>query len=60
LAPEDLKSPLFVKGESCPHCHDLTSEEQRARFAERQRQQELAAARGEAHLGAKYEEEAKG
>lgn len=60
LAPEDLKSPLFVKGESCPHCHDLTSEEQRARFAERQRQQELAVARGEAHLGAKYEEEAKG
>lgn len=59
LAPEDLKSPLFVKGESCPHCHDLTSAEQRARFAERQRQQELAAARGEAHLGAKYEEEAK-
>lgn len=59
LAPEDLKSPLFVKGVSCPHCHDLTSAEQRARFAERQRQQELAAARGEAHLGAKFEEEAK-
>ncbi|MBI1237375.1 MAG: rhodanese-related sulfurtransferase [Alphaproteobacteria bacterium] len=59
LAPEDLKSPLFVKGESCPHCHDLTSEAQRARFAERQRQQELAAARGEVHLGARYTEEAK-
>jgi len=55
LAPEDLKSPLFVKGESCPHCHDMTSEEQRARFAERQKQQELAAARGTKHLGARYE-----
>ena len=58
LAPEDLKSPLFVKGESCPHCHGLTSEEQRARFAERQKQQELAAARGEKHLGATFEGEA--
>jgi len=58
LAPEDLKSPLFVKGESCPHCHGLTSDEQRARYAERQKQQELAALRGEKHLGAKYEDEA--
>jgi UPF0176 protein len=55
LAPEDLKSPLFVKGESCPHCHDMTSEEQRARFAERQKQQELAAARGVKHLGARFD-----
>ncbi|GJL97945.1 MAG: UPF0176 protein [Hyphobacterium sp.] len=55
LAPEDLKSPLFVKGESCPHCHDMTSEVQRERFAERQKQQELAAARGTTHLGARFE-----
>jgi len=57
LAPEDLKSPLFVKGESCPHCHDMTTDEQRARFAERQKQQELAAARGEKHLGARFRDE---
>jgi UPF0176 protein len=59
LAPEDLKSPLFEKGVSCPHCHGLTSEEQRARYAERQKQQALAAARGEKHLGASYEDEAR-
>jgi len=56
LAPEDLKSSLFVLGESCPHCHDQTSEQQRERYAERQRQQELARSRGERHLGARYDD----
>jgi len=52
LAPEDLKSPLFVLGESCPHCHDQRSDAQRQRYAERQRQEDLSAARGERHVGA--------
>jgi len=52
LAPEDMKSPLFVLGESCPHCHDARTETQRQRYAERQRQEERAAQRGERHVGA--------
>lgn len=51
LAPEDLKSPLYVEGVSCPNCHDARSDEQRARYAERQRQERLAAIRGERHVG---------
>ena len=36
---------------SCHHCYDKTSPEQRARYAERERQMELAKKRGEAHVG---------
>ena len=43
--------PRYQEGISCPACHDRLSEEQRARFAERQKQVELAKKRGEAHIG---------
>ena len=46
-------SPQYFKGVSCPHCHDLTTPEQKARHAERQRQVELAEKRGQVHVGAK-------
>ncbi len=50
---EDQKaSPHYQKGVSCPQCHDRILPEDKARFAERQRQIELAAARGEDHIGA--------
>ncbi len=52
ISDEDMASPAYQKGVSCPHCLDRQSDEQRARFAERQRQVELARARGEAHIGA--------
>ena len=42
-----------VKGVSCAHCHDLHTPEQKANLAERQRQTELAQARGEVHVGAR-------
>lgn len=51
ISKEDLQSSDYVKGVSCPHCIDLQSDEQRERFAERQRQVELAKARGEKHIG---------
>lgn len=51
LSPEDMASEQFVKGVSCPHCFDTQSEEKRARFAERQKQTELARSRGELHIG---------
>lgn len=47
----DMASVAYVPGVSCPHCIDRQSDEQRERFAERQRQVELARARGETHIG---------
>jgi UPF0176 protein len=52
VAPEDRASALFEEGVCCPACHDARTDEQRARYAERHRQQLLAEARGEAHVGA--------
>ena len=51
LAPGMTESPLFELGVSCPRCHALTSEEQKKRARERQRQFMLAKARGQSHLG---------
>lgn len=51
LTPEERASPQFSEGVSCPHCHELRSDEDRARYAERQRQVELAAQRGTTHIG---------
>jgi len=51
LSPEDLRSPDYRLGVQCPHCAGTMSEADRARFAERQRQVELAHARGKRHIG---------
>ena len=53
LFPEDVKKPSFVVGVSCHQCIDETSEADKDRFRERQKQIELARARGGDHLGAK-------
>lgn len=50
LSVEEMASPLYVKGLSCPHCHDQITDEQRASFEERQKQIELAKLRGEKHI----------
>ena len=36
---------------SCPHCYDKTSPEQKARYAQREKQIQLSKVRGEEHLG---------
>lgn len=51
ITEEDKKGNAYVPGVSCPHCIDEMTEEQRARFAERQKQIELARKRGEPHMG---------
>ena len=51
VSAEDMASPAYRKGVSCPHCIDRKSDAQRERFAERQRQMELARQRGEQHIG---------
>lgn len=53
LSEQDMTSPHFQAGVSCPHCHDVTTPAQRERFAERARQIELARDRGTQHIGAK-------
>jgi UPF0176 protein len=42
LDEADTQSEHYIKGESCPHCWDKTSAEQRERFRERERQVKLA------------------
>jgi len=51
LSAEDMDSPHYIAGVSCPHCHDVTTDQQRERFAERARQIELARQRGTQHIG---------
>jgi len=53
LSEADKQSPHYVRGVSCAHCHDQRTPEQKAQMAERQRQVDLANARGEVHVGAK-------
>ncbi|MEI6439532.1 MAG: rhodanese-related sulfurtransferase [Alphaproteobacteria bacterium] len=52
LTPDDKASDLYEEGVSCPACHDQRDPGRLAGYKERQHQVELAAARGEAHLGA--------
>lgn len=54
VAPEETSSPQYVEGVSCPHCHGRTSDEKKARAAERHRQVKLAEGRGAVHIGAKF------
>ncbi|QYJ88002.1 rhodanese-related sulfurtransferase [Shewanella mesophila] len=51
ITEADKASEHYVKGVSCPRCIDKVSEKQRQRFAERERQVQLANARGESHIG---------
>jgi UPF0176 protein len=52
VSEADRASPLYQPGVSCPACHATRTEAQRAGYAERDRQEHLARARGEAHVGA--------
>ena len=51
ISEQDMASAHYVKGVSCPHCYNKVSPQDRERFAERQKQIELAAERGEVHIG---------
>ena len=55
VSPGDRASPLYEEGVSCPRCHSTRSEEQRAAYAERHRQAALAEARGEEHVGRRFD-----
>lgn len=52
ITQNDKQHPRYQPGISCPKCHGTHSDTQLKRFTDRQRQMELAKARGETHLGA--------
>ena len=51
ILPEDKARAQYEQGVSCHQCIDQTSEADKMRFRERQKQIELARQRGETHLG---------
>ena len=51
ITDEDKQHPHYEKGVSCPRCHGSRSETQVSRYRERERQIQLAKARGEEHIG---------
>ncbi|MGJ8688116.1 MAG: rhodanese-related sulfurtransferase [Gammaproteobacteria bacterium] len=51
ITEQDKASEQYERGISCPHCFDEHDDEQRSRYAERERQVQLSKARGEAHIG---------
>ena len=51
ITEDEKKSEHYTPGVSCPHCYDKTSEKQKERFLQRQRQMELSKNRGEQHIG---------
>ena len=55
LTETEKQSEHYIKGVSCHRCYDKVTDEQRSRYAERQRQIELADQRGERHIGGDVE-----
>jgi UPF0176 protein len=55
LAEKDKTSSFYQEGVSCPGCYAETTEKQKTRFAERQKQIHLAKKRHRNHLGDAYE-----
>jgi UPF0176 protein len=51
ITSQDMQSTEYQEGVSCPHCFDKVTEQQRQRFAEREKQILLAKQRGEDHIG---------
>jgi len=55
ITEEDKSHPDYQRGVSCHKCMHEQSDEQRERFSERQKQIDLAKARGEQHIAQKFE-----
>ena len=56
ITEDEKLDARYQKGVSCPHCYDKLTDEQRQRFAEREKQVELAKRRGEAHIGSEVQD----
>ena len=51
VSEDDKKSEHYIQGVSCHHCYDKKTDAQRNRFMQREKQVQLAKARGEEHIG---------
>ena len=51
VSQSDLESDKYQKGICCPHCYDITSQEQKKRYAQRQKQIQIAKSRNQKHIG---------
>jgi UPF0176 protein len=51
ITEQDKESEFYREGLSCHYCHDSVLPEREQRFAERQKQINLAKQRGEKHIG---------
>ncbi len=56
ITEEDKQSEHYESGVSCPHCYGTHTEEQLARFREREKQVNLAKARKQEHVGTEARE----
>lgn len=52
ITEEEKQSEHYIEGVTCPRCYDKQTDEQKQRFAERQKQIQLAKKRNQAHIGA--------
>ena len=52
ISEADKASEHYEQGVACPNCYETLTDDQRARFREREKQVQLARARNEAHVGA--------
>ena len=59
LKKEDTLLKNYIHGISCKYCHDKKSPESKKRYADRQKQIDLAVKRGEKHIGKKFTHKAK-
>lgn len=57
ITEADKRSEHYVKGESCHHCFDTKSHEQKQRYHTRQEQMQYAKAKGIQHIGGEVTEE---
>ena len=51
ITEQEKNLDSYQEGLSCHHCYGILSDEQKQRFAQRQKQVQLAKARGEEHIG---------
>ena len=51
ITEKEKESKYYQPGLACHHCHDMVADDRKQRFAERQKQVELARERGEDHIG---------
>jgi UPF0176 protein len=55
ITDEDKHGKEYERGVSCPNCFDKKTPDQKKRYADRQKQVDLAKLRNEKHIGATFQ-----